>query len=125
MQSSVVNIATIGYYLSMEIHYTWHITQIVRDIPRSHEFPTSLVAGVLKEVFSFDKKVSPTLDSMKCLNRTHDGSLGGQGDSRDPNRYIKRVKPGKICDDCLTTCMIRHTRMAKQLGLDVPVKIPS
>ena len=109
----------------MEIHYQWHITQIVRDIPQSHEFPTSLVAGVLKEVFSIDKKVSPILDSMKCLERTHDGSLGGWGESRDPNLYIKRAKPGKICDDCLTTtCMIRHTRMAKQLGLDVPVKIP-
>lgn len=59
----------------MEIHYQWHITQIVRDIPRSYEFPTTLVAGILREVFSIDKKVSPILDNMKCLRRTHDGSV--------------------------------------------------
>lgn len=108
----------------MEIHYQWRITHIVRDIPFNLEFSTIKIAELLKDLYSIDKKVSPVLDEMNCLERTHTGSLGGQGESRNPNRYIKRSGPGKICDDCeTTTCMIRHVIMAQQLGLDHRIKV--
>lgn len=84
----------------MEIRYPWHITQIVRDIPKSQEFSSSEIKVILREVFSIEnKKVSPTLQDMNCLKRTHAGSLGGWD---DPNRYIKRAQPGKVCKKCLT-----------------------
>lgn len=69
------------------------------------------------------QKAGPVLDKMACLEKVHNGSQGGHKETRDPNTYIRKSKPGEICNRCPFTrspsssCIIAFPEMVEQLDL--------
>ncbi len=109
----------------MEIKAYWRVTQIIRDIPEGKGFSTTLMNELLQSLFQINRNASLTIALMSCVEKVHSGSLGGSGESRDPNIYRKQEYPENFCGDCkLDTCMIIHKRMAKQINLDQKIPIP-
>lgn len=108
-----------------KVPIAWRVQQIVRDyVPPNREFPASLVTGLLYTLFDIDRNAAPYLDNMQC---TEPLPVVVKKKTKKPygsRLYKRKFKANTTnCDGCpQANCLILHTKMAQQLGLDKNLK---